>query len=99
VRVLRGGLRTCRDVRIGLRASSPRGNGVAGTFSTPTMRTISSTMSALPSMSGRHDGIRDLHGLALAGDEEPELVEHALHFGERHVEAGETLHLGDREIR
>ena len=50
-------LRTCSDVRIGLRASSPRGNGVNGTLSTPTMRTTSSTMSALPSMSLRHDGI------------------------------------------
>src|SRR5947199_5047500 len=43
-------LRTCSGVRIGLRASSPRSNAVAGTLSTPTMRTTSSTMSALPSM-------------------------------------------------
>ena len=43
-------------VSTGLRATSPRGNGVGGTLSTPTMRTISSTMSALPSTSGRQDG-------------------------------------------
>ena len=36
--------------------SPSRGNGVEGTRSTPTMRTISSTMSALPATSGRHDG-------------------------------------------
>ena len=35
---------------------SPRSNGVIGTLSTPKMRTISSTMSALPCTSDRHDG-------------------------------------------
>ena len=48
-------------VSTGLRGASPRSNGVDGTRSTPTMRTTSSTMSALPSTSrppGRH---RDLH--------------------------------------
>ena len=43
-------------VSTGLRGASPRSNGVAGTRSTPTMRTTSSTMSALPCTSGRHDG-------------------------------------------
>ena len=43
-------------VSTGLRACSPRGNGVEGTWSTPTMRTNSSTMSARPCTSGRHDG-------------------------------------------
>ncbi len=43
-------------VSTGLRALSPRGNGVDGTRSTPAMRTISSTMSARPCTSGRHDG-------------------------------------------
>ena len=43
-------------VSTGLRACSPRGNGVDGTRSTPTMRTTSSTMSARPCTSGRHDG-------------------------------------------
>ena len=43
-------------VSTGLRGASPRSNGVGGTLSTPTMRTTSSTMSALPSTSGRHDG-------------------------------------------
>ena len=43
-------------VSTGLRGAAPRSNGVDGTLSTPTMRTTSSTMSALPSTSGRHDG-------------------------------------------
>ena len=43
-------------VRTGLRGASPRSNGVAGIRSTPMMRTTSSTMSALPWMSRRHDG-------------------------------------------
>ena len=43
-------------VSTGLRASAPRGNGVDGTWSTPTMRTSSSTMSARPCTSGRQDG-------------------------------------------
>ena len=47
-------------VSTGLRACSPRGNGVDGTWSTPTMRTSSSTMSALPCTSGRHDGTATL---------------------------------------
>ena len=41
-------VRSWIGVSTGLRASSPRSNGVIGTLSTPTMRTISSTMSALP---------------------------------------------------
>ena len=49
-------VRTCSGVSTGLRGASPRSNGVDGMRSTPTMRTTSSTMSALPSMSGRHDG-------------------------------------------
>ena len=47
-------------VSTGLRGASPRGNGVAGTRSTPMMRTTSSTMSALPCTSGRHDGTATL---------------------------------------
>ena len=43
-------------VSTGLRGASPRSNGVGGTRSTPRMRTTSSTMSALPCTSGRHDG-------------------------------------------
>ena len=50
-------VRTCATVSTGLRALSPRSNGVNGTRSTPKMRTASSTMSALPSTSGRQDGI------------------------------------------
>ena len=62
------------------------------------MRTTSSTMSALPSTSGRHDGTATFTRLALAGDEEAEMLEHAAHLGERHVEAGKALHLVEREI-
>ena len=43
-------------VSTGLRGASPRSNGVGGTRSTPRMRTTSSTTSALPCTSGRHDG-------------------------------------------
>ena len=43
-------------VSTGLRGAAPRSNGVGGTRSTPNMRTTSSTMSALPCTSGRHDG-------------------------------------------
>ena len=50
-------VRFCIAVSTGLRASSPRSNGVIGTLSTPTMRTISSTMSALPCTSVRQEGI------------------------------------------
>ncbi len=49
-------VRSWIGLRIGLRGASPRSNGVIGTWSTPTMRTISSTMSALPCTSERHDG-------------------------------------------
>ena len=49
-------VRSWIGVRIGLRGSSPRSNGVIGTLSTPTMRTISSTMSALPCTSVRQEG-------------------------------------------
>jgi len=49
-------VRTCAGVSTGLGSVSPRSNGVAGTRSTPRMRTTSSTTSALPSTSGRHDG-------------------------------------------
>ena len=49
-------VRSWIGVSTGLRGASPRSNGVIGTLSTPTMRTISSTMSALPWTSERHDG-------------------------------------------
>ena len=76
-------------VSTGLRACSPRGNGVDGTRSTPTMRTISSTMSARPCTSGRHDGTATFTRLALAGGEKAELFQHAAHVGERQFQAGE----------
>ncbi len=49
------GARICNGVSTGRRAPS-RGNSVSGTRSRPRMRTTSSTRSALPSMSPRHDG-------------------------------------------
>ena len=49
-------VRTWIGVSTGLRGASPRSNGVGGTRSTPRMRTISSTMSALFRTSARHDG-------------------------------------------
>ena len=50
-------VRSWIGVSTGLRGASPRSNGVIGTLSTPTMRTISSTISALPCTSVRQDGI------------------------------------------
>ena len=47
-------------VSTGLRGASPRSNGVDGTRSTPRMRTTSSTISALPCTSARHDGTATL---------------------------------------
>ena len=49
-------VRTWIGVSTGLRGASPRSNGVSGTRSTPTMRTTSSTMSALFRTSARQDG-------------------------------------------
>ncbi len=77
-------------VSTALRACSPRGNGVDGTRSTPTMRTISSTMSARPCTSGRHDGTATFTLLALADGEEAELFQHAAHIGQRQLEAGQA---------
>ena len=56
-------------------ALSPRSSGVDGTRSTPTMRTTSSTRSALPSMSGPPGRHRDLHASVLPGDDEAEPVQ------------------------
>ena len=50
-------VRSWIGVSTALRGASPRSNGVIGTLSTPTMRTISSTISALPCTSVRQDGI------------------------------------------
>ena len=67
-------VRTCAVVSTGFRGASPRPNGVEGMRSTPTMRTISSTMSALPSMSGRHDGAATFTRLSWPATKKPSLV-------------------------
>ena len=41
---------------------------------------------------------RDLHDRAVAGHHEAEPVEDAAHLRQRHLDAGEPLHLGQREI-
>ena len=91
-------VRSWIGLRTGLRGASPRSNGVIGTLSTPTMRTISSTMSALPCTSDAPRRHRDLHHGAGAGHHEAETAEDALHLRKRHVDAGEALHLGQRKI-
>ena len=91
-------VRSWIGLRIGLRGSSPRSNGVIGTLSTPMMRTISSTISALPCTSDTPGGHRDLHHRAAAGHHEAEMAEDAPHLRQRHVDAGEALHLAQREI-
>jgi len=60
-------------VSTGLRGSSPRSNGAIGTLSTPTMRTISSTISALPWMRCARRGSRSSPPAA-AGHHEAEMV-------------------------
>ena len=47
---------------------------------------------------GAPGGHRDLHHRAAAGHHEAEMAEDALHFGQRHVDAGEALDLAEREI-
>jgi hypothetical protein len=50
-------VRFCSSVSTGFGTpASSRGSGAVGTRSSPAMRTICSTMSALPSMSGRQKG-------------------------------------------
>ena len=63
------------------------------------MRTTSSTMSALPSMSGRHDGTRDLHACCPARRRRSRACSSTRRISvERQVEAGEALHLAEREV-
>ena len=91
-------VRTCAVVSTGLRGASPRPNGVDGMRSTPTMRTISSTMSALPSMSGRHDGAATFTRLSWPATKKPSLVQHAAHLDQIEIEAGEPLQFAGREV-
>ena len=92
-------VRTCAAVSTGLRGASPRSNGVErhAVDTDDAHDLLDDVGLALDVRPPRRD--RDLHGLARAGDEEAEMAEHALHFGQRHVEPGQPLHLGDREIR
>ena len=47
---------------------------------------------------GAPGGHRDLHHRAAAGDHEAEMAEDAPHLDQRHVDAGQTLDLAQREI-
>ena len=85
-------------VSTGLRGASPRSNGVIGTLSTPTMRTISSTMSALPCTSVRQEGTATFTTGPLPATMKPRWLEDAPHLRQRHLDAGEALDLGQREI-
>ena len=85
-------------VRTGLRASGPRSKATAGTRSTPWMRTISSTRSALPSTSPRQDGTVTFKVSPVPATENPSARENPLALRGRHVEAGEALGLRKREI-
>ena len=82
----------------GLRGASPRSNGVIGTLSTPTMRTISSTMSALPCTSVRQEGTATFTTGPLPAIMKPRWPRMRLHLRQRHVDAGKPLDLGQREI-
>ena len=62
------------------------------------MRTTSSTMSALPSTSGRHDGTATFTTLPWPATKKPSWPSTRRISGKRHVEPGEALHLDEREI-
>ena len=85
-------------VSTGLRGASPRGNGVDGTRSTPTMRTISSTISALPWTSGRHDGTATFTRSPWPATKKPSRSSTRRISGSGTVEPGEALELGQRKI-
>ena len=56
------GTRRCSGVRTGLDVADRRGSEVVGMLSKPNTRVTSSTRSASPTMSGRHDGTAAVHG-------------------------------------
>ena len=87
-------VRSWIGVSTGLRGASPRSNGVSGTLSTPTMRTISSTMSALPCTSVRQEGTATFTTGPLPATMKPRWPRMRLHLDQRHLDAGEPLHLG-----
>ena len=89
-------VRTWAVVSTGLRGASPRSNGVDGMRSTPTMRTISSTMSALPSMSGRHDGAATLTRGCPGRRRRSRAFVSTRRISK--IEAGEPLQFGGREV-
>ena len=88
-------VRFCSGVSTG--AGTPsfrRGNGAGGTRSRPAMRTICSTMSALPSTSGRQLGTIALPSSSV----EAEPLEDRLAFALRDVDAEQPLHFAIGEI-
>ena len=85
-------------VSTGLRGASPRSNGVSGTLSTPTMRTTSSTISALPSTSARQDGTATFTTLPVPATKKPRWPRMRFDLRQRHIETGEPLDFVDREI-
>ena len=62
------------------------------------MRTISSTISALPCTSVRHDGTATFTTGPLPAIMKPRWLRMRFISGKRHVDAGEALHLAQREI-
>ena len=91
-------VRSWMAVSTGLRASAPRGNGVAGTLldaddAHDLLDDVGAALHVRPPR--RH---RDFDLLALAGGEEAELLQHAAHVGERQFEAGQPRQFAQREV-
>ncbi len=91
-------VRSWIGVSTGLRGASPRSNGVIGTLSTPTMRTISSTMSALPCTSVRQEGTATFTTGPLPASMKPRWPRMRRISTSGTSIAGETLDLAQREI-
>ena len=70
--------RSCASVSTGFATPAARVIGVAGTLSTPTSRTTSSTRSAGPVMSGRHEGGAALSAFPLPSSPTPSAVRSCL---------------------
>ncbi len=90
--------RFCSGVSTAREMLSDFGSGVDITLSRPTMRMTSSTRSALPCTSGRQLGAATFKMSLWPEMEKPSRLQNEPDLGGMKVEAGETLHFGQREI-
>ncbi len=81
------------------RESRPsRGSGFGSIRSRPAMRMISSTRSALPSTSGRQDGVSTFTRSPVPETWKPRRLQDQLHLDARQFEPGEPAHFGPGEV-